>query len=217
MEGVVAINIKQQYYFEVSGSKSSQEKLFGHNLSMVKQIIEYRKALSVYQIDYTDFTNNTNINFFNLQSRQYYRIYSCISRSFRTKISAQKITLDLYTSRTQRPDLSNPRNQHNNCLKSVWKTDFIKPVRIVFEFRLFSAHSSSIHSYCVFGLQNRQFFLQLRFCLQCRTYDFIERSQQLSNLANAVVSRSLACYARSFEAIRCSFGLLNLLSNSTLR
>ena len=146
MEGVVAINIKQQYYFEVSGSKSSQEKLFGHNLSMVKQIIEYRKALSVYQIDYTDFTNDTNINFFNLQSRQYYSIYSCISRSFRTKISAQKITLDLYTSRTQRPDLSNPRNQHNNCLKSVWKTDFIKPVRIVFEFRHFSAHSSSTKS-----------------------------------------------------------------------
>ena len=146
MEGVVAINIKQQYYFKVSGSKSSQEKLFGHNLSMVKQIIEYRKALSVYQIDYTDFTSNTNINFFNLQSRQYYRIYSCISPSFRTKISAQKITLDLYTSRTQRPDQSNPRNQHNNCLKSVWKTDFIKPVRIVFEFRLFSAHSSSTKS-----------------------------------------------------------------------
>ena len=37
-------------------------------------------------------------------------IYSCISRSFRTKNSAQKIKLDLYTSRTQRPDPSRARN-----------------------------------------------------------------------------------------------------------
>ena len=33
-----------------------------------------------------------------------YRIYSCISRPFMTKKSAQKIALDLYTSHTQRPD-----------------------------------------------------------------------------------------------------------------
>ena len=33
-----------------------------------------------------------------------YRIYSCISRPFTTKKSAQKIALDLYTSRTHRPD-----------------------------------------------------------------------------------------------------------------
>ena len=33
-----------------------------------------------------------------------YRIYSCISRPFTTKKSAQKIALDLYTSHTQRPD-----------------------------------------------------------------------------------------------------------------
>ena len=33
-----------------------------------------------------------------------YRIYSCISRPFITKKSAQKITLNLYTSHTQRPD-----------------------------------------------------------------------------------------------------------------
>ena len=33
-----------------------------------------------------------------------YRIYSCISRPFMTKNSAQKIALDLYTSHTQSPD-----------------------------------------------------------------------------------------------------------------
>ena len=33
----------------------------------------------------------------------------------------------------------------------------------------------------------------------------------------AVVSCSLVCHARSFEALQCFFGLLNLLSNSTLR
>ena len=33
-----------------------------------------------------------------------YRIYSCISRPFKTKKSTQKIALDLYTSHTQRPD-----------------------------------------------------------------------------------------------------------------
>ena len=33
-----------------------------------------------------------------------YRIYSCISRPFTTKKSAQKIALDLCTSHTQRPD-----------------------------------------------------------------------------------------------------------------
>ena len=55
----------------------------------------------------------------------------------------RKITLDLYTSHTQRPDPSNPRNKHNNCLKSVRNTEFIKPVRIAFEFRHFSAHYSS--------------------------------------------------------------------------
>ena len=33
-----------------------------------------------------------------------YRIYSCISRPFMTKKSAQKIALDLYMSHIQRPD-----------------------------------------------------------------------------------------------------------------
>ena len=33
-----------------------------------------------------------------------YRIYSCISRPFTTKKSAQKIALDLYASHTQRLD-----------------------------------------------------------------------------------------------------------------
>ena len=55
-----------------------------------------------------------------------------------TKKSSQKITLDLYRSHTQRPDLSNPRNKHNNCLKSIKKTKFIKPVIIVLEFHHFS-------------------------------------------------------------------------------
>ena len=55
----------------------------------------------------------------------------------------QKITLDFYTSRTQRPDPRNPINQHNNCLKSVRNTEFIKPVLIVCELCHFSAHSSS--------------------------------------------------------------------------
>ena len=33
-----------------------------------------------------------------------YRIYSCISRPFITKIQPKKIALDLYTSHTQIPD-----------------------------------------------------------------------------------------------------------------
>ena len=73
----------------------------------------------------------------------YYRIYSSVIRPFMTKKTAQKISLDLYTSHTQRPDSSNPINKHSNCLKSVRKAEFIKPVWIVFEFRHFSAHSSS--------------------------------------------------------------------------
>ena len=77
-----------------------------------------------------------------------YRIYSCINGPFMTK----KITLDLNTSHTQRPDPSNPRNQHNNCLKSVRKTEFIKPVLIVFKFRQFSAHSSSTKKFEIINL-----------------------------------------------------------------
>ena len=81
-----------------------------------------------------------------------YRIYSCINGPFMTKKSVQKITLDLNTSHTQRPDPSNPRNQHNNCLKSVRKTEFIKPVLIVFKFRQFSAHSSSTKKFVIINL-----------------------------------------------------------------
>ena len=64
-----------------------------------------------------------------------YCIYSCISQPFTTKKSP--------STYTQRPDLSNPRNQHKIYLKSVGKTKFIKPVLIVFEFRHFLPHSSS--------------------------------------------------------------------------
>ena len=75
-----------------------------------------------------------------------------------TEKSAQKITFDLYMSHTQRPDPSNPRNQHenvnvNNCLKSVKKTEFIKPVRIVFEFRHFSAHFSSTKEFEIINFE----------------------------------------------------------------
>ena len=64
-----------------------------------------------------------------------YCIYSCISQPFMTKKSP--------LTYTQRPDLSNPRNQHKIYLKSIGKTKFIKPVLIVFEFRHFLPHSSS--------------------------------------------------------------------------
>ena len=152
-----------------------------------------------------------NETFYTSDGKNNYRINSCISRSFRTKNSTQRITLNFYTSRAQRPDPSRTRNQHNNCLKSVSKTEFIKPVRIhsVRVSSLFSAFF--VHkkfeiinfewldtkllelTYIVSsGLQNRHFSLQLRLCLQCRTFDFIERLRQLSNLANAIVSRSLA-------------------------
>ena len=50
-------------------------------------------------------------------------------------------SLDLYTGHRQRPDPSNPRNQHNNCLKSIGKTKFTKPVLTMFEFHQFSACS----------------------------------------------------------------------------
>ena len=62
----------------------------------------------------------------------------CTSQPFMTKKSSQKITLDLHRSHTQRPDLSIPRNKYNNCLKSIKKTKFIKPVIIVLEFHHFS-------------------------------------------------------------------------------
>ena len=60
-----------------------------------------------------------------------------------TKKSALKITLNLYTSHTQRPDPSNVRNLHNNCLESIKKTTCTNPVPIVFEFCQFSAYSLS--------------------------------------------------------------------------
>ena len=69
--------------------------------------------------------------------------FNAKSRSFKIKKkSAQKISLDLYMSHTQRPDPCNPRNKHNNCLKSVMKTKFAKPVLIVFEFH-WAAHCLS--------------------------------------------------------------------------
>ena len=61
-----------------------------------------------------------------------YRIYSCISRPFTTKKSAQKIALDLYTSRTHRPDKA---IQEIN-ITIVWSA-FTKPVLIVVEFLSF--------------------------------------------------------------------------------
>ena len=71
-----------------------------------------------------------------------YLIYPCISRPLMTEKSAQKITLDFYTGHRQRPDPSNSRNYYNNCLKSVSKTKFTKPVLIVFKFHQFSVWSS---------------------------------------------------------------------------
>ena len=61
-----------------------------------------------------------------------YRIYSCISRPFTTKKSAQKIALDLYTSHTQRPDKA---VQEIN-ITIAWSA-FTKPVLIVVEFLSF--------------------------------------------------------------------------------
>ena len=77
------------------------------------------------------------------QSAGAYRISLVYKSTFYDQKTAQKITLDFYTSHTQRPDPRNPINQHNNCLKSVRNTEFIKPVLIVCELCHFSAHSSS--------------------------------------------------------------------------
>ena len=96
-----------------------------------------------------------------------YHIYPCISQPFMTEKSAQKIILDLYTGHIQRPDPSNPRNQHNNCLKSINKTKFIKPVLIVFEFCQFSACSSSTKN---FEIINFTWFLL--YLLICRADTF---------------------------------------------
>ena len=67
-----------------------------------------------------------------------YRIYSCISRPFTTKKSAQKIALDLYTSHTQRPDQA----VREISITTAWSV-LGKPVIIVVDFHQFSAHSSS--------------------------------------------------------------------------
>ena len=69
-------------------------------------------------------TWNKSHRWVNLQNsyrplRVIYCIYLCISWRFMTKNSAQKITLNLDTSHTQRPDSGNPRNWYNNCLKSI--------------------------------------------------------------------------------------------------
>ena len=65
----------------------------------------------------------------------------------------QKITLDFYTNHTQKPDPSNPRNWHNNSVKSVWKTKFVKPVRIVFEFHYFTVHSLSAKKFEIINFE----------------------------------------------------------------
>ena len=51
-----------------------------------------------------------NETFYTADGKNNYRINSCISRSFRTKNSTQRITLNFYTSRAQRPDPSRTRN-----------------------------------------------------------------------------------------------------------
>ena len=60
-----------------------------------------------------------------------------------TKISAQKIALDLYMSHTQRPDQAIQKISITISLTSITKTEFTKPVLIVLEFSKFLAHSSS--------------------------------------------------------------------------
>ena len=60
-----------------------------------------------------------------VETLENYCVYSCISQPFMTKKSAQKITLDLYTSHTQLPEPNNPRHKHSNCLKPVRKTEFV--------------------------------------------------------------------------------------------
>ena len=57
-----------------------------------------------------------------------YRIYSCMSRLFTTKKSAQKIALDLYTSHTQRPDQA-----VQEIITTAWSA-LGKPVIIVVDF-----------------------------------------------------------------------------------
>ena len=66
-----------------------------------------------------------------------YRIYSCISRPFTTKKSAQKIALDLYMSHTQRPDQA-----VQEISITAWSA-LGKPVLIAVDFCQFSAHSLS--------------------------------------------------------------------------
>ena len=60
-----------------------------------------------------------------VETLENYCVYLCISQPFMTKKSAQKITLDLYTSHTQLPEPNNPRHKHSNCLKPVRKTEFV--------------------------------------------------------------------------------------------
>ena len=67
-----------------------------------------------------------------------YRIYSCISRPFTTKKSAQKIALDLYTSHTQRPDQA----VREISKTTAWSASG-KPVQIAVDFHQFLAHSLS--------------------------------------------------------------------------
>ena len=67
------------------------------------------------------------------QGQEQYHIYSCISRPFMTKKSAQKI----YTSHTQRPDQA----VREISITTAWSA-LGKPVIIVVDFHQFSAHSS---------------------------------------------------------------------------
>ena len=74
--------------------------------------------------------------FMNSNLCENYRIYSCISRPFMTKKSAQKIALD--TSHTQRPDETVREISITTASSALGK-----PVIIVVDFHQFLAHSSS--------------------------------------------------------------------------
>ena len=77
-----------------------------------------------------------------------YRIYSCISRPFTTKKSAQKIALDLYTSHTQRPDQAVQEISITTARSALGKA-----VIIVADFHQFSEHSSATKKFEIINVK----------------------------------------------------------------
>ena len=109
-----------------------------------------------------------------------YRVYSCISRPFTTKKSAQKIALDLYTRHTQRPDQAVQEISITTAWSALGK--FTKHNILcqqkkceIINVKWSKCKSTGEDFYCVFWSVEQTFLLELRCCLRRWIFVFIKR------------------------------------------